>query len=145
MACDPMAPCTFASPVTGPNGGKRDSCAAAVGLARPNPKRGEPYRLVSESDSGGRYTRRAGPLAQLAELRTFNPSVLGSSPRRPTHSDQGEHPSPLLAQALTAYLTAYQGLAMTTPRLHATWPLALTAAVLGLRAAYVLVVGVLLR
>src|SRR5664280_766296 len=25
-----------------------------------------------------------GPLAQLAEQRTFNPSVLGSSPRRPT-------------------------------------------------------------
>ena len=29
-----------------------------------------------------------GPLAQLAEQRTFNPLVLGSSPRRPTLSDQ---------------------------------------------------------
>ena len=30
------------------------------------------------------YDQRAGPLAQLAEQRTFNPWVLGSIPRRPT-------------------------------------------------------------
>src|SRR5262249_55424400 len=30
------------------------------------------------------YDQREGPLAQLAEQRTFNPWVLGSIPRRPT-------------------------------------------------------------
>ena len=30
------------------------------------------------------FSCRTGPLAQLAEQRTFNPRVLGSTPRRPT-------------------------------------------------------------
>ena len=34
----------------------------------------------------GVRVRHAGPLAQLAEQRTFNPRVLGSIPRRPTPS-----------------------------------------------------------
>ena len=40
---------------------------------------------LTVTDPGGTLEFRGGPLAQMVEHRTFNPVVLGSSPRRPTN------------------------------------------------------------
>ena len=42
----------------------------------------------SESRPGQAGTLAAGPVAQLAEQRTFNPRVVGSSPTGPTHQER---------------------------------------------------------
>src|SRR5690554_2253851 len=44
--------------------------------------------MASDPRGGGDYAAAHGPLAQLAEQRTFNPWVPGSSPGRPTAKPQ---------------------------------------------------------
>ena len=56
-----------------------DPTAASSLLADRRPGAREPSGIL-----GARASGRPGPLAQLAEQRTFNPLVQGSSPWRPT-------------------------------------------------------------
>jgi hypothetical protein len=93
--------------------GKRTTHVGAV--SRPQMRTAAPLdgNKTSPRYTGGRPATRAwaryacaGPLAQLAEQRTFNPRVRGSSPRRPTTPQvsrsapievrSGTHPLPIL-------------------------------------------------
>jgi hypothetical protein len=58
------------------------------------------WRLpITSRDAAFGYHQRAGPLAQLAEQRTFNPWVLGSIPRRPTIIPGRRSPCPTDARS----------------------------------------------
>ena len=72
-------------PGTGLAGRRRDPAAARLPRRRPRHDRRPPPNLTRHTDRDSGFPYPApGPLAQLAEQRTFNPRVPGSIPGRPT-------------------------------------------------------------